>query len=146
MLPTDAPLVENGQLTGSDFDDYCSNELYLLDRKLASYLALPEEDKKVFTEYPERLQSLADCIISNGKFLRLLSQKGAGFLQKAPQGGAKSDAIAKEKKQANANEDPELIDATDPTDAITKVRALFSTITRDWSADGKDIREKCILH
>ncbi len=99
VLPTDAPLFENGQLTRSDFDAYCSNELYLLDRKLASHLALPEEDKKVFTEYPERLQSLADGIISNGKFLRLLSQKGAGFLQKAHKAAPKEMPLPRKRNK-----------------------------------------------
>lgn len=112
-----------------ELSSYCENELYLLDRKQACYHALPEEDKKLFANYPARLEAVSQCVITNHKFLQQLVEHGAPLLPQSPE------------KDGGAQRDDESENRLDPAYSVSAVRALLHAVARDWSADGARARK-----
>lgn len=89
----------------------------VIDRKMTRLTSLSSTEQEILREYSTRLQSLAVCINANGKFLHSIMKHGEMLLK-------------------NAFDDESNINNT-----TQEIRELFTSIARDWSSTGIELRE-----
>lgn len=162
----------DSSLHASLCDMYCENELAILDRKMATYLALRAVDRDVLSDIPTRMHSLAKAVDVNGKFLNALSEHGAMFLLRnlsennnnnhhhhppisnghdlnnSNTNNASGENSQTSKRMSNSvtNNHKSSRNNTAPMSHnmdIEEVRKLFLLLARDWSEFGEQFRDNC---
>lgn len=106
---------------------YGEVEFSRLDRKLAMFKALPEEDRDLVPTFEERISAIAECIEANAELLDRMAQS------------ARTIRSPKTKKPAPETD----LDESDKQILSREVRRGFVLLARDWSTEGALVRETC---
>lgn len=151
------------QFPSKAVEAYGEYEFSRLDRKLAMFRALPEEDRNLLPEFEQRIRGMAECVDVNARLLAKMAECADGIAP-ADRGSLSDSATVSlsnensEPDRAIASDDPTKENNDTPSDVDKDdlnssgvdrkvelsrgIRRGFTMLATDWSATGADERRK----
>lgn len=142
------------QFPSKAVEAYGETEFARLDRKLAMFRALPEEDRLLLPEFVQRISMMAECVDMNTKLLSAMAQSAEGIsASNRPVEGAVAAPVVSEAAATNGDsggasgsggaggaggaQDDGMAAQEDQKTMLSRgVRRGFALLATDWSAVG----------
>lgn len=151
------------QFPSKAVEAYGEYEFSRLDRKLAMFRALPDEDRDLLPEFEQRIRGMAECVDVNARLLAKMAECADGIApadrgslgdsattstqneNSKPDGPTSSDGATKENSDALSETDNPDLNSSGVDRKVELSRGIrrgFTMLATDWSATGADERRR----
>lgn len=122
---------------------YCEVEFSRLDRKIAMFRSLPNEDRDLLPEFEQRVSALAECIGRNANLLSAMAQSAHSIRLTTAKQSPREESSISDREIVTKESHPES-NAEDEHQSLSfQVRRGFVLLARDWSAESAEERSRC---